>query len=51
MEVDSSTTRGERRGIGPLLVKKEFKEDDDVEPFPIKFCVPLQVEDIMLGLI
>jgi hypothetical protein len=50
MEVDSSTTRGERRGIGPLLVKKEFKEDD-VEPFPIKFCVPLQVEDFMVGLI
>jgi hypothetical protein len=40
--VDSSTTRGERRGIGSLLVKKEFNEvEDEVEPFPIEFCVSL----------
>lgn len=52
MDVDSSTTRGESRGMGSLLVKKEFSEDE-VEPVPIEFCAPLQVEedDITQGFI
>lgn len=50
MDVDSRTTRGERRGIGSLLVKKELNEFEDevdveVEPFP------LQVEDKTEGFI
>lgn len=50
MEVDSSTTRGERRGMGSLLVKKEFNEDEveeEVEAAPTEFCAPLQAEDII----
>lgn len=50
MEVDSSTTRGERRGMGSLLVKKEFNEDEaeeEVEAAPIEFCAPLQADDII----
>jgi len=51
MEVDWSSTRGERRGMGSLLVKKEFNEDE-VEAASIEFCAPLQAKDfISLGFI
>lgn len=54
MQVDSSTTRGDSRGMGSLLLKKEFKEaevEEELELAPIELCGPLQVEEITVGFI
>lgn len=54
MELDSSTTRGESRGMGSLLVKKELIEEEfeeELEPNPIEFFDPLEAEFTTLGLI